>query len=209
MRQRLTLIAVKQNDVAGLGLRFAQLQAQPHALDLVLAAFQRVPASSPAEAFSYGLGQFRPADLEVLSRLDLSPEARHRPVGPVGNGGVEQRRDDRAPLPRSLPVAGQARRSPSKPRHRPRLKSLRQRRPVSSRTPKASAIRGLVHPDSVSNSVRARSVSPRSRDWVTSAAPRALPDLPSPEICPPCPTLNHGEHVGHIYGIWNLLRGKN
>ncbi|MGX5844987.1 hypothetical protein ACWGTI_30345 [Mesorhizobium sp. ArgA1] len=88
IRQRLTLVAVKQNDVAGLGLGFAQLQTQPHALDLVgnLAAFQRVPGSPPAEVFLYGLGQLRPADLDALAHLDLSLEARDRPVGPVGNG---------------------------------------------------------------------------------------------------------------------------
>ena len=45
-----------------------------------------------------------------------------------------------------------------------RAKSLRHRRTVSSRTPNASAMRGLVQPDSVSNKARARSASPRSRD---------------------------------------------
>ncbi len=45
-----------------------------------------------------------------------------------------------------------------------REKSLRHRRTVSSRTPNASAMRGLVQPDSVSNTARARSASPRSRE---------------------------------------------
>ena len=45
-----------------------------------------------------------------------------------------------------------------------RMKSLRHSRTVSSRTPKASAMRGLVQPDSVSSTARARSASPRSRD---------------------------------------------
>jgi hypothetical protein len=35
---------------------------------------------------------------------------------------------------------------------------------VSSRTPNASAIRGLVQPDSVNRTARALSASPRSRD---------------------------------------------
>jgi len=43
-------------------------------------------------------------------------------------------------------------------------KSLRHRRTVSSRTPNASAMVGLVHPASVSSTARARSASPRSRE---------------------------------------------
>jgi hypothetical protein len=45
----------------------------------------------------------------------------------------------------------------------PRLKSLRHSRTVSSRTLNASAIRGLVQPESVSRIARALSASPRSR----------------------------------------------
>ena len=54
MRQGLAFVAIKQNDVAGLGLGLAQLEAQPHAVDLAghLAAFQRVPGPPPAEVFS-------------------------------------------------------------------------------------------------------------------------------------------------------------
>ena len=46
----------------------------------------------------------------------------------------------------------------------PLMKSLRHSQTVSSRTPNASAIRGLVQPASVSNTARARSASPRSRE---------------------------------------------
>jgi hypothetical protein len=46
----------------------------------------------------------------------------------------------------------------------PRLKSLRHSRTVSSRTLNASAMRGLVQPESVSRMARALSASPRSRD---------------------------------------------
>jgi hypothetical protein len=46
----------------------------------------------------------------------------------------------------------------------PRLKSLRHSRTVSSRALNASAIRGLVQPDSVSRMARAQSASPRSRE---------------------------------------------
>jgi hypothetical protein len=46
----------------------------------------------------------------------------------------------------------------------PPAKSLRHRRTVSSRTPNAAAIRGLVQPVSVSSTARALSASPRSRE---------------------------------------------
>ena len=46
----------------------------------------------------------------------------------------------------------------------PAVKSLRHRRTVSSRTPNASAISGLVQPVSVKSTARARSASPRSRE---------------------------------------------
>ena len=51
----------------------------------------------------------------------------------------------------------------------PSAKSLRQRRTVSSRTPNASAIRGLVQPDSVSSTARDLSASPRSREPASAA----------------------------------------
>jgi hypothetical protein len=53
MRQRLALVAIEQNDVAGFGLLLAQLQAQADPLDLggVLPALQCVPRPPPAELF--------------------------------------------------------------------------------------------------------------------------------------------------------------
>ena len=53
VRQRLALIAIKQNDVAGLGLLFAQLQAQAYPIDLAgnLPPFQRVPRPPVTELF--------------------------------------------------------------------------------------------------------------------------------------------------------------
>ena len=68
MRQRLALIAVEQNDVAGFGLLLAQLQAQADALDLVgdLASFQGVSRPPPAELF------FRSA-LDSCERLMRTP----------------------------------------------------------------------------------------------------------------------------------------
>jgi hypothetical protein len=53
VRQRLAFVAIKQDNVAGFGLLFAQLQAQPDAFGLgrVLTAIQRVPGPPPAELF--------------------------------------------------------------------------------------------------------------------------------------------------------------
>ena len=51
----------------------------------------------------------------------------------------------------------------------PLMKSPRQSRTVSSRTPNASAIRPLVQPVSVSSTARARSASPRSREHAKQA----------------------------------------
>ena len=53
VRQRLALVTVEQNDVAGFGLLLTQLQAQADPFDLGrdLAALQRVPRTPPAELF--------------------------------------------------------------------------------------------------------------------------------------------------------------
>jgi hypothetical protein len=80
VRQGLALIAIEENDVAGLGLGLAQLKAQPHALDLAggLATFQRVPGPPPAEVF------FRSAldncDLPILTPSRASISAMRRSI---------------------------------------------------------------------------------------------------------------------------------
>jgi hypothetical protein len=53
MRQRLTLVTVEQNDIAGFGLLFEQFQAQADPVDLGgdLATLQRVPRPPPTELF--------------------------------------------------------------------------------------------------------------------------------------------------------------
>ena len=56
----------------------------------------------------------------------------------------------------------------------PVMKALRQKRTVSSRTPKASAIWPLVQPDRVSKIARARSASPRSRERLRAISARSL-----------------------------------
>jgi hypothetical protein len=53
MRQRLALVAVEQNDIAGFGLLLEQFQAQADPVDLGgdLASLQRVPRPPPTELF--------------------------------------------------------------------------------------------------------------------------------------------------------------
>ena len=116
-----------------------------------LASLQRVPRPPPAELFfRKRLGQLRPADADALARLDLGDEG-------AGSSSCAGRR-------RALRARGVTTRkaaslftgggpgatlafSAATP---PRTKSLRHRRTVSSRTPNASAMRGLVQPASVS-----------------------------------------------------------
>src|SRR3954451_13033949 len=83
----------------------------------------------------------------------------------------------------------------------PVMKALRQNRTVSSRTPKAWAIWPLVQPDRVSKIARARSASPRSREWLraTSAdlcsASALTGDLPAMIPVPnQIKRWNHGPH---------------
>ena len=51
MRQRLALVAIEENDIAGLGLGLAQLKPEPNALDLSrdLPPLQRVPRPPPPD----------------------------------------------------------------------------------------------------------------------------------------------------------------
>jgi hypothetical protein len=96
MRQRLALVAIEQNNVAGFGLLLAQLQTQADPFDLVgdLASLQGVPRSPPTELF------FRSA-LDSCDRLMRTParastSARSRgicPIAPIGHGRFQQGRD--------------------------------------------------------------------------------------------------------------------
>ena len=83
MRQRLALIAIEQNDVAGLGLLLAQLQTQTDPFDLArrfAAPSGCAAAAANGTFFSQRLGQLRAADAHALARLDLRMQARDRPV---------------------------------------------------------------------------------------------------------------------------------
>jgi hypothetical protein len=75
----------------------------------------------------------------------------------------------------------------------PRPKSLRHSRTVSSRTPNASAICGLLQPDRVSSTPRARSASPRSRDPARAAKAIRCSSLATIGDLPPMPHLTESE----------------
>ena len=120
MRQRLALVAVEQNDVAGFGLLLAQLQAQADPFDLGgdLPALQRVPRPPPAELF------LRSA-LDNCERLMRTPacasiSARRRGMVQLGRSatGASSNGAPRATPPRSSPAPGRAPPSPSAPRRR-------------------------------------------------------------------------------------------
>ena len=166
MRQRLALIAIQKHDVAGFCLLLAQLQAQANPIDFAgnLPPFQRVPRPSVTELF------FRNA-LDSCERLMRTPSrtsisARMRAIVQFGlsatgssSNGVSTRKA--ASLFTGGGPGATLAFNASVP---PRLKSLRHNRTVSSRTLNASAMRGLVQPESVSRMARALSASPRSRE---------------------------------------------
>src|SRR5271166_3156217 len=187
--QGLALIAIEENDVAGLGLGLAQLKAQPHALDLAgaLAAFQRVPGPPPAEVF------FRSAldscDLPILTPSRASISVMRRGIVQLGRSatGASSRGVTTRSAASVFTGAGPGATLAFNASMPPLANALRHRRTVSSRTPKASATRGLVQPDSVSNIARARSASPRSRERANASSPlrcspsaviRDLPAMP-------------------------------
>src|SRR5271167_3755860 len=166
MRQRLALVAVEQNDVARLGLLLAQLQTQAGSFDLGgdLASLQRVPRPAPAELF------FRSA-LESCDRLMRTPS--RASISTCSRGIVQLRRSATGCSSKGVTTrkaaslftgAGPGATLAFSASTPPRTKSLRHRRTVSSRTPNASAIRGLVQTASVNSTARALSASPRSRD---------------------------------------------
>src|SRR5450432_3367633 len=178
MRQRLTFVTVKKNDIASLSLTFTKLQRQTDPIHLAggLASLQRVSGPPPTKLF------FRNA-LDSCERLIRTPSrasisARSRAIvqfvlsatGSSSNGVTT--RNATALFTGSGPGAMRAFNAATPPL----AKSPRQRRTVSSRTPNASAMRGLLQPDNVNRTARALSASPRSRDVArTDRAARCSP----------------------------------
>ena len=158
MGQRLALVAVEKNDVARLGLLFAQV-GQAHAFHLAfrLTSFQRVAGPPPAELF------FRKA-LDSCERLMRTPS---RASISTRRRGIVQLRGSataawskgrpRARRLRSSPAAGPARSSSSVPRRRQR---------------RSRSATGGPYP-------RARQTPPQCRGWSSPPASKA-PRAPGP-----------------------------
>ena len=153
MRQGLALIAEQQRDIARNRLLFAQLQPQADAVDLAgdLAALQRVARPAEAEPpFFRSTLESCEREMDIPSRASISRASRASVQFVRSATGC----DSSGPATRSAasalngegPGAIVALRA-STPWQ---AKSLRHSRTVSSRTPNASAICGLVQPFSVS-----------------------------------------------------------
>src|SRR5580698_6427909 len=186
MRQRLALIVIEQDNIAGFGLLLAQLQAQADPLDLggVLPALQRVSRPPPAEVFlrsaldSCARLMRTPACASISARRRGMVQLGRSATGASSNGMTT--RNAASLFTGAGPGATVAFRTATPPR----MKSLRHNRTVSSRTPNASAMRGLVQPESVSSTARARSASPRSRDPARAASPMRCSSLAESGDCP-------------------------
>ena len=166
MRQRLTFVAVKKNDVASFSLTFTKLQTQTDPVHLAgdLASLQRVPGPPPTELFFRNAFDNCDRLMRTPSRVSIS--ARRRAIvqfvlSATGSSskGVTTR-NATVLFTGSGPGAMRAFNASTPPR----AKSPRQRRTVSSRTPNASAIRG-AGPAGQRQQNGPRSVRlPRSRD---------------------------------------------
>ena len=158
MRQRLALVAIKQHDVSGLGLGLAQLEPEPHALDLSrdLPSLQRVPVPPPEVFFRSAL-ESCDGPISTCSRFLISAMRRgivqfaRFATGASSNGA--QTRSAASVFTGGGPAYTLALMASTPPR----AKSPRQKRTVSSCTRNTWAIRALLQPTSVSNMARARS----------------------------------------------------
>src|SRR6202049_4622751 len=148
MRQRLTFVTVKKNDITSLNLTFTKLQTQTDPIHLAggLASLQRVPGPPPTELF------FRNA-LDNCDRLMRTPSrasisARRRAIVQFGLSATGS--SSKGVTTRSavslFTGGGPGARLAFNAATPPRPKSLRHSRTVSSRTPNASAICGLLQP---------------------------------------------------------------
>lgn len=152
MGQGFALVGKQQFDVADCGLRLAQSKPQADTINLgrALTALQRVPGPPEAEP------PFLRSTLESCEREMLRPSRRaissaRRDNVQFGRSSTGDDRSGAATLRAASAFSGtgpgamRALRASTPPR----TKSLRHNRTVSSRTPKACAIRALVQPSSV------------------------------------------------------------
>jgi hypothetical protein len=162
MRQRLALVSEQENEIAGLGLGFAQLEPQTDAIDLVcdLATLQRVPQPPETESpFWRSTLESCEREIERFSRAAISLARRASVQFVLSATGCDRRGPATLSAACAFSGTGPGATLAFSASIPPCMKSLRQSRTVSSRTPKACAIRLLVQPSSVSRIARARSAS--------------------------------------------------
>src|SRR4051812_22791679 len=198
------LVAEQEHDVARLGLCLEQLSAQARAVHgiRILAALQRVAGSPPAEApFFLSTTDSREREMRTPERVSISSAKRGSVQFGRSATGPDRTSSATARARSALTGAGPGATDFFSASMPPVRKALRQKRTVSSRTRRAGAIGPLVQPDRVSKIARARSASPRSREWLraTSAdfcsASAATGDLPAMIPVPnQIKRWNHGPH---------------
>src|SRR3982751_2471589 len=198
------LVAEQQHAVPGLSLRFEQLPAQARPVHgiRILAALQRVAGAPPAEAaFFLSTTDSREIEMRPPARISISSAKRGSVQFGRSATGPDRTSSATARARSAFTGAGPGATAVFSASSPPVMKALRQNRTVSSRTPKAWAIWPLVQPDRVSKIARARSASPRSREWLraTSAdrcsASALTGDLPAMIPVPnQIKRWNHGPH---------------
>src|SRR4051794_15251888 len=198
------LVPEEQHDVTGLSLRFEQLSAQARPVHgiRILAALQRVAGSPPAEApFFLSTTDSREIEMRTPARLSISSAKRGSVQFGRSATGPDRTSSATARARSALTGAGPGATDVFSASSPPVMKALRQNRTVSSRTPKDWAIWPLVQPDRVSKTARARSASPRPREWLRAptadlcSASALTGDLPAMIPVPnQIKRWNHGPH---------------
>src|SRR5215210_2859821 len=198
------LVAEQEHDVARLGLSLEQLSAQARPVHgiRILAALQRVAGPSPAEIPLWrSTTDSREREMRTPARVSISSARRGSVQFGRSATGADRTSSATARARSALTGAGPGAIDVFSASSPPVMKALRQKRTVSSRTPKAWAIWPLVQPDRVSKIARARSASPRSRAWLRAissclcSSSATTGDLPAMiPISAQIKRRNHGPH---------------
>src|SRR5215210_795892 len=189
--ERFGLIAEQKHDVA-----------RPVHGIRILATFQRVACTPPAEIPLWrSTTDSREGEIRTPERVSISLARR----GSVQLGrsatGADRTSSATAKAHSALTGAGPGATDVFSASIPPVMKVLRQKRTVSSRTPNALAIWPPVQPKRVSKIARARSASPRSREWLRATSSRLCASLATtgdlPAMIPISAQIkrrNHGPH---------------
>src|SRR5215207_9336017 len=204
MGERFGLVAEQKHDVARLGLGFEELSAQARPVHgvRVLAAFQGVACTPPAESPLWrSTTDSREQEMRTPARVSIS-SARRGSVQ-LGRSATAPARTSSAPASArsALTGAGPGATDVFRASMPPVMKALRQKRTVSSRTSKAWAIWRLVQPERVSKIARARSASPRSRERLSAIRARLSSSVAArgdlPVMIPTSDPIKRRNHSPH------------